>query len=88
MIPKLKRISPGVIAGSTQTGAVVPVDCRSWPVVPAAVNPVVLVADWYGITPAEPPTNAVAVVAAGAAAHVNAVPFQLRICPGVTGAVM
>ena len=37
--------APDIVGELVQVGAVVPVDCNIWFVVPAAVNPVVLAAD-------------------------------------------
>jgi hypothetical protein len=44
----------------SQLGADVPFELNICPVVPAAVNPVVLAADCQGISPANPPATLVA----------------------------
>lgn len=43
-----------------------PLDCKTWPVVPAAVNPVAPAADCQGTAPATPPAKLVDVVAVDA----------------------
>lgn len=52
-----------IVGGVIQDGAVVPLDCRYCPEVPAAENPVAPAPDWNGTAPATPAAKFVAVVA-------------------------
>jgi hypothetical protein len=75
-----------------QVGAVVPEEVRTWPDVPAAENPVVPTADWYGTAPATPAAKFEAVVALVAEAivvvYANAEPLQDRTLPVTVGAAI
>ena len=80
-VPDTFRVNaPLPIAGGViQDGAVVPLDCKYCPDVPAAENPVAPAPDWNGTAPATPAAKFVAVPAVVAEVAVVALPDSAAV---------
>lgn len=68
-----------IVGGVIQDGAVVPLDCRYCPDVPAAENPVAPAPDWNGTAPATPAAKFVAVPDVVAEVAVVALPDSAAV---------